>query len=49
MTVCISPVSYTHLPYKSENIYRKLEETERIKKEVRELEEKAGGRKAGQT
>ena len=36
-------------PYKSENIYRRLEETERIKEEVRELEEKAGGRKAGQT
>ena len=36
-------------PYKSENIYRRLEETERIKEEVRKLEEKAGGRKAGQT
>ena len=35
-------------PYKSENIYRKLEETERMKKEVRELEEKAGGRKSKQ-
>ena len=36
-------------PYKSENIYRSLEETARIKEEVRKLEEKAGGRKAGQT
>ena len=36
-------------PYKSENIYRRLEETERIKEEVRKLEEKASGRKAGQT
>ena len=36
-------------PDKSENIYRRLEETERIKEEVRKLEEKAGGRKAGQT
>jgi hypothetical protein len=33
-------------PYKSENIYRQLEETERIKKEVRYLEEKAAGKKA---
>ena len=28
-------------PYKSENLYRKLEERERIRKEVRSLEEKA--------
>lgn len=35
-------------PYKSENIYRKLEEIERMKKEVRELEEKAGSRKSRQ-
>ena len=31
-------------PYKSENLYRKLEETERIKKEVQYLEEKANGK-----
>ena len=36
-------------PYKSENLYRQLEETERMKKEVYELEEKANGRKAGRT
>lgn len=35
-------------PYKSENLYRKLEEKERMKKEVRYLEEKAAGRNAGQ-
>ena len=35
-------------PYKSENLYRQLEEKERMKKEVRYLEEKAAGRNAGQ-
>lgn len=35
-------------PYKSENLYRQLEEKERMKKEVRYLEEKAVGRNAGQ-
>ena len=35
-------------PYKSENLYRQLEEKERMKKEVRYLEEKAAGRSAGQ-
>ena len=35
-------------PYKSENLYRQLEENERMKKEVRYLEEKAAGRNAGQ-
>ena len=30
-------------PYKSENLYKKLEEREKIKKEVRYLEEKAAG------
>lgn len=35
-------------PYKSENHYRQLEEKERMKKEVRYLEEKAAGRNAGQ-
>ena len=35
-------------PYKSENLYRQLEEKERRKKEVRYLEEKAAGRNAGQ-
>ena len=35
-------------PYKSENLYRPLEEKERMKKEVRYLEEKAAGRNAGQ-
>lgn len=34
--------------YKSENLYRQLEEKERMKKEVRYLEEKAAGRNAGQ-
>ena len=34
-------------PYKSENLYRQLEEKERMKKEVRYLEEKAAGRIAG--
>ena len=35
-------------PYKSENLYKQLEERERIRKEVRSLEEKAkgGSRKA---
>lgn len=35
-------------PYKSENLYRQLEEKERMKKEVRYLEGKAAGRNAGQ-
>ena len=35
-------------PYKSENLYKKLEEREKIKKEVRYLEEKAAGSTAGQ-
>ena len=35
-------------PYKSENLYRQLEEKERMKKEVHYLEEKAAGRNAGQ-
>lgn len=35
-------------PYKSENLYRQLEEKERMKKEVRYLEEKGAGRNAGQ-
>ena len=35
-------------PCKSENLYRQLEEKERMKKEVRYLEEKAAGRNAGQ-
>ena len=35
-------------PYTSENLYRQLEEKERMKKEVRYLEEKAAGRNAGQ-
>ena len=35
-------------PYKSENLYRQLEEKERMKKEVRYLVEKAAGRNAGQ-
>ena len=35
-------------PYKSESLYRQLEEKERMKKEVRYLEEKAAGRNAGQ-
>lgn len=35
-------------PYKSENLYRQLEDKERMKKEVRYLEEKAAGRNAGQ-
>ena len=30
-------------PYKSENLYKKLEEREKLKKEVRYLEEKAAG------
>ncbi|MBQ2800965.1 MAG: PrgI family protein [Alphaproteobacteria bacterium] len=33
-------------PYKSENLYRQLEEKERMKKEVRYLEEKATGKSA---
>ncbi|MGN0158977.1 MAG: PrgI family protein [Brotaphodocola sp.] len=37
-------------PYRSENIYKQLEERENMRKEVRRLEEKAGiGRKAGNT
>lgn len=35
-------------PYKSENIYRQLEEKERMKREVRYLEEKAAGKIAEQ-
>ena len=35
-------------PYKSENLYKQLEEREKLKKEVRYLEEKAAGRTAGQ-
>ena len=31
-------------PYKSENLFKQLEETERMKKEVRYLEEKATGK-----
>ena len=31
-------------PYKSENLYKRLEEREKLKKEVRYLEEKAAGR-----
>lgn len=34
-------------PYKSENIYRQLEEREKMEKEVRDLEAKAAGRTAG--
>ena len=30
-------------PYKSENLYKQLEEREKIRKEVRYLEEKAKG------
>ena len=33
-------------PYKSENLYKKLEEREKIKKEVRYLEEKAAGQQS---
>lgn len=33
-------------PYKSENLYKKLEEREKIKKEVRYLEEKATGQQS---
>lgn len=33
-------------PYRSENLYEKLEERERIRKEVRCLEQKAGGKTA---
>ena len=35
-------------PYKSENLYKQLEERETLKKEVRYLEEKAAGSTAGQ-
>ena len=35
-------------PYKSENLYKQLEERERLKKEVCYLEEKAAGSTAGQ-
>ena len=34
-------------PYKSENLYKQLEEREKLKKEVRYLEEKAAGSTAG--
>ena len=33
-------------PYKSENLYKQLEEREKIKKEVRYLEEKAAGQQS---
>ena len=33
-------------PYKSENLYKQLEERERLKKEVRYLEEKAAGQQS---
>ena len=33
-------------PYKSENLYKKLEEREKLKKEVRYLEEKAAGQQS---
>lgn len=36
-------------PYNSENLYKKLEEQEKMKKEVRYLEAKAAGRITGQT
>ena len=35
-------------PYRSESLYRTLEEREKLKKEVRYLEEKAAGSTAGQ-
>lgn len=35
-------------PYRSENLYRKLEEKEQMEREVRYLEEKAAGRHTGQ-
>ena len=35
-------------PYRSENLYRKLEEKEQMEREVRYLEEKATGRHTGQ-
>ena len=35
-------------PYRSENLYKQLEEREKLKKEVRYLEEKAAGSTAGQ-
>ena len=35
-------------PYKSENLYKQLEEREKLKKEVRYLEEKAAGSAEGQ-
>ena len=35
-------------PYKSENLYNRLEEQEKMKKEVRYLEAKAKGKTAGQ-
>ena len=34
-------------PYKSENLYKQLEEREKMEKEVRNLEAKAAGRTAG--
>lgn len=36
-------------PYKSENLYKQLEEREKLKEEVRYLEEKATGSATGQT
>lgn len=33
-------------PYKSENLYKQLEEMEKLKKEVRYLEEKAAGQQS---
>ncbi len=36
-------------PYKSENLYKQLEEREKLEKEVRRLEEKAAGRAGWQT
>ena len=33
-------------PYKSENLYKQLEEREKLKKEVRYLEEKAAGQQS---
>ena len=36
-------------PYRSENLYRRLEEQEKIRKEVQRLEEKAGSRRRKRT
>ena len=33
-------------PYKSENLYKQLEEREKLKKEVRYLEDKAAGQQS---